>query len=74
MSQAIMGEVFNTSFGTFAVCDLSKEVRIGERIIVNGTPEIVKSIIPPTKPNGKWSIELERMNNEKAETMWDTEK
>lgn len=57
MMKVITGEVFNTSFGKIiAYNEQHLVISVGEPISFNGGNYVVKEIIPPTKPDGLWSL------------------
>lgn len=60
MMRIITGEKYNTSFGTMVVLPmLTDGFHVGDQIEYDGIKYVVKKIIPPTKPDGKWSIMIE---------------
>lgn len=59
MMRVITGEMFNTSFGTMVVLPALEDViRVGDKVKYDGNVYEVKGIVPPTRPDGKWSIKI----------------
>lgn len=59
MMIAITGTVFNTANGMIVVHNEQNVAIIkGQTISVNGTPRTILAVIPPTAPDGKWSLKL----------------
>lgn len=59
MMKVITGKKFNTTFGIILVPDEQNEkFQIGEEIKYGGDNYSISEIIPPTKPSGKWSLQL----------------
>lgn len=55
--KAVTGKMFNTSFGTILVHNEQDErFTVGERITYEGNTLEIQNIIPPTTPDGKWSL------------------
>ena len=55
--RVITGEKFSTSFGEFLVYnEQSERISVEEKILFNNEAYVVKAIIPPVEPNGKWSL------------------
>lgn len=60
MTKVITGKLFNTSFGKVIVQnDTDVVVSVGETVLFCGAMYSVKDIIPPTKPEGKFSIVID---------------
>ena len=56
----VIGVKYNTSSGTFIVLDEFKEkLRIGDEIIFDGKRMVINKIQAPTKPDAKWSIQVD---------------
>ena len=59
MTRVITGEKFITSFGTMVVLPvLENVIRVGDKVIFNGNVYEVEAVIPPTRPDGKWSVKI----------------
>ena len=57
MMKVVTGNMFNTSFGKILVHNEQNEkFVVGEKINHEGNTLEIKNIIPPTKPDGKWSL------------------
>ena len=57
--KVVTGDKFNTSFGMLIVHNEQDEVfAVGDSIKYDGTEHRVKAIIPPTKPDGKWALQI----------------
>ena len=63
MTKVITGKKFETTFGTVFVPDEQKgKYEIGEEIKFNGDNYSISKIIPPTNPDGKWSLQLRKVS------------
>jgi len=62
MLKIVNGELFHTSFGKMIVLNEYVNVSTGEVIQCNGNDYYVKRMIAPSRPQAKWSIEVENMN------------
>lgn len=59
MMKVITGRMFKTSFGSMIVHnEQDAAISVGEKISFNNDVFIVKAIIPPTTPSGKWSLRI----------------
>ncbi len=57
MTIVITGDKYTTKTGTVIVYDNQEErFSIGDKIVYKGERYIIERIIPPTRPNGKWSL------------------
>ena len=57
---ALTGEKFETSYGTIIIHNKQeKYIHTGDRVIFGGTKYKVKTIVPPTRPEAKWSLIVE---------------
>lgn len=57
--KVITGKMFNTSFGKIIVHnEQTEKLFVGESVVYNGDTLQIKNIIPPTKPDGKWSLSV----------------
>ena len=56
---AITGEVFHTASGMIVVPnEQNRVITKGQTVTVNGTSRTILAVIPPTAPDGKWSLKL----------------
>lgn len=59
MVKDITGQLFETSFGTMIVYDdQSAVLTVGDRVRFDGSDYKVETVIPPSKPEGKWSLRV----------------
>lgn len=59
MVKEITGQLFETSFGTMIVYDdQSAVLTVGDSIRFDGTDYKMEAVIPPSKPEGKWSLRV----------------
>ena len=59
MVKEITGQLFETSFGTMIVYDdQSAVIALGDSIRFDGSHYKVEAVIPPSKPEGKWSLRV----------------
>ena len=57
MTKVIIGNMFVLQNGIAIVHeDQEEQFTIGEVVVYEGRKYTVKSIVPPTRPDGKWSI------------------
>lgn len=53
----ITGEKFNTAFGVAVVPNEQNEkIVVGEQILFEDEVFLVREVVPPSTPGGKWSI------------------
>ena len=61
---ALTGEKFETSYGTIIIHnEQEKYIRVGDSVIFDGIEYKVKTIVPPTRPEAKWSLIVEEYEN-----------
>ena len=59
MTKVIIGEIFNTKIGTMIVHnEQNDKFSIGDKIIFDNMDYSIVGIVPPSKPDGKWSLEV----------------
>lgn len=59
MMIVITGDKFNTTFGTMLIpTDQTLRVSVGDIIKYENNEYTVERIVPPTKPDGKWALEI----------------
>ncbi len=59
MMKVITGEIFETSAGTMIIYNEQQvSISVGEKIVFNNDVYLVKEIIPPSNPHGKWSLRV----------------
>ena len=59
MMKVITGKMFSTSLGKMIVHNKQlEEFAVGDNIFFDGNVYIIKGIIPPTNPEGKWSLSV----------------
>ena len=60
MMKVITGQIIKTSFGEMVIHNEQDDhLAVGEMIEINGMARRIKAILPPSKPDAKWSVMLE---------------
>ena len=60
MTKALTGQIINTRYGEmFIYNEQNERLSVGDIILVNGTIRKIQAIQPPSRPEGKWSVQLE---------------
>ena len=64
MTKAITCQMFETTVGTLLVADEQSVIwEVGEIISHKGKRFVIESIVPPTQPEGKWSLKVRSFNS-----------
>lgn len=62
MMKVITGEMISTSFGKMLVYKEQQELlSVGDKVLANDEPYIIRRIYPPSRPSAKWAAELEEV-------------
>lgn len=60
MMIVITGQIIKTSFGEMIIHNEQNDhLEVGEMIEIDGMARKIKAILPPSKPDAKWSLMLE---------------
>ena len=61
MIKELTGELFATSFGEILVYNEQEELlSLGDIVLYDGSEREILNLLPPSRSDGKWAVELKK--------------